>query len=187
MTTATASPPVTSTPAEGARLALLIGGLAAVGFGLAVLVWPTKTAVALTGVIGGYAIISGIAYVAMGVLSRSLGAGGRIGHVLLGLLYILAGVYAFSSLQQSAVFLALFLTAMVGMMWIMEGLASLFTLDESASKLLTVVFAVLSVVAGFFLLSSLVWGAVFLWWYLGISLVVLGALNVVRAITGRKR
>ena len=175
-----------ATPVKGARLALLIGGLAAVGFGIAVLAWPTKAAVALTGVIAVYAIISGIVYAALGIFSKALGAGGRIGHVLLGLLYVIAGVFAFSSLQQSAAFLALFLTIMVGVMWVIEGFTALFTLGQSGSKIATIIFAILSVIAGFTLLSSPLWGAVFLWWFLGISLVVLGILNVLRALVGRK-
>ncbi|MFC7765607.1 HdeD family acid-resistance protein [Leucobacter soli] len=141
-------------PAKGARLALLVGGLAAVGFGVAVLVWPTKTAVALTGVIAVYAVVAGIVYAALGLFSKGIGAGGRIGHVLLGVLYVVAGVYAFGSLKQSAVFLALFLTIMVGVMWVVEGFTSLFTLGQSGSKALTITFAILSVIAGFTLLSS---------------------------------
>ncbi|UTX52137.1 HdeD family acid-resistance protein [Leucobacter aridicollis] len=183
MTTATLSP---AAPTKGARLALLIGGIAAVGFGIAVLAWPTKAAVALTGVIASYAIISGIVYAALGVFSKELGAGGRIGHILLGILYVIAGVYAFSSLQQSAAFLALFLTIMVGVMWIVEGFTALFSLGQSGSSGLTIVFAILSVIAGFTLLSSPLWGAVFLWWFLGVALIVLGGLNAVRAITRKK-
>lgn len=181
MTTAT----TTSAPVKGARLALLIGGLAAVAFGIAVLVWPTKAAVALTGVIAVYAIIAGLVYVALGIFSKGLGAGGRIGHILLGILYVIAGIYAFSSLHQSAAFLALFITIMVGVMWIIEGFTSLFTLGQSGSKALTVIFAIISVLAGFTLLSSPLWGAVFLWWFLGIALVVLGALNIIRSLTGK--
>lgn len=186
MTTSTV-PEVTDTPpVKGARLGLLVAGLAAVGFGIAVLVWPTKAAVTLTGVIAVYAIIAGIAYAAIGIFSKNLGAGGRIGHVLLGVLYVAAGISALTSLQQSAAFLAVFLTVMVGVLWLIEGFVSLFTLGQADSKVLTIVFAVISILAGFTLLSGPVWGAVFLWWFLGIALVVLGALNVVRALTGKK-
>lgn len=180
------TPTISAAPAKGARLALLIGGLAAVGFGVAVLAWPTKAAVALTGVIAVYAAIAGVVYATLGLFSKGLGAGGRIGHVLLGILYVIAGVYAFSSLHQSAAFLALFITIMVGVMWIIEGFTSLFTLGQSGSKVLTIIFAILSVIAGFTLLSSPLWGAVFLWWFLGIALVVLGALNIIRSLTGKK-
>lgn len=175
-----------SAPVKGARFALLIGGLAAICFGIAVLVWPTKAAVAITGLIAVYAVIAGIVYLALGIFSKGLGAGGRIGHVLLGVLYVIAGVYAFSSLQQSAAFLALFLTIMVGIMWVFEGFAALFTLGKSGSKTFTVVFAIVSVMAGATLLSSPLWGAVFLWWFLGIALIVLGALNMIRSLTGKK-
>lgn len=182
----TSIPTAPAKTAKGARLALLIGGVAAVGFGIAVLAWPTKAAVALTGVIAVYALIAGIVYATLGFFSKELGAGGRIGHVILGVLYVIAGVYAFSSLQRSAAFLALFLTILVGVMWIIEGFTALFTLSGSGSKVLTIVFAIISIIAGFTLLSSPLWGAVLLWWLLGISLVVLGALNVIRAITGKK-
>lgn len=176
-----------SVPVKGARLALLIGGVAAIGFGVAVLVWPTKAAVALTGVIAVYAIIAGVVYAALGLFSKGLGAGGRIGHVLLGVLYVVAGAYAFGSLQQTAAFLALFLTIMVGVMWVIEGFTALFTIGRAGgSKVLTIVFAIVSVLAGFTLLSSPLWGAVFLWWFLGIALIVLGALNALRGITGKK-
>lgn len=184
MTTSISTAPVNAR--KGARLALLIGGIAAVGFGIAVLAWPTRAAVALTGVIAVYALIAGIVYVALGFLSKELGAGGRIGHVIPGVLYVVAGVYAFSSLQRSAAFLALFLTILVGVMWIIEGFTALFTLGGSGSKVLTIVFAIISIIAGLTLLSSPLWGAVLLWWLLGISLVVLGVLNVIRAITGKK-
>lgn len=184
MTTATTSTAPASV--KGARLALLIGGLAAVGFGIAVLAWPTKAAVALTGVIAVYAIVAGIVYAALGIFSKGLGAGGRIGHLLLGVLYVIAGIYAFSSLQQSAAFLALFITIMVGVMWVIEGFTALLSLGQSGSKIVTIIFAILSVIAGFTLLSSPLWGAVFLWWFLAVSLIVLGALNVIRAFTGKK-
>lgn len=180
----TASSATASPLARGARLALLIGGLAAVGFGIAVLAWPTKAAVAVTGVIAVYAIVAGIVYVALGVSARGLGTGGRIGHVLLGVLYAAAGISAFSSLQQSAAFLIVFVTVMVGVLWIVEGFTALFTLGRSGSKVVTTVFAIVSVIAGFTLLSSPLWGAIFLWWFLGVALILLGALNVGRAIFG---
>ena len=173
-------------PVKGARFALLLAGLAGIGFGTAILFWPTKTAVALTGVIALYAIVAGIFYVGVGLIGKELGAAGRIAHVLLGVLYVVAGAYAFSSLRESAVFLALFLTIMVGIMWIIEGFTALFTLGQSGSKVVGGLFALLSVIAGFTLLSNAIWGAVFLWWFLAISLIILGILNVVRAIAGSR-
>ena len=163
------------------RVALLIGGLVAVGFGIAVLLWPIKTALAVTGVLAVYAIMAGLVYVAVAAIAAWQSTGSRIGHALLGLLFILAGAYAFASLEESAAFLALFVTIMIGVMWIAEGFTALFTLGETGSSAVTVLFAIISVLAGFSLLSTPVWGAGFLWWLFAVSLLVLGALNVVRA------
>lgn len=176
----------TTRPLKGARLALGIGGLISIGFGVAVLAWPTKAAVVLTGIIAVYAVVTGIVYAALAVSSKRLGAGGRIGHLLLGILYIIAGLSAFSSLDRSAVFLAVFLTIMVGVMWIVEGITALFLLGKSNTKVFTIIFAVFSVFAGFVLISSPLWGVVSLWLMLGGSLIVLGGLNIVRSITMKK-
>lgn len=164
------------------RVALLISGLLALGFGIAVLVWPDKTALAVTGVLAVYAIATGIVYIAIAFVAGWQSTGSRIGHSLLGLLFIVAGVYAFASLTESAVFLAVFLTVMIGVMWIVEGFTALFTLGETGSTAVTILFAIISVLAGFALLSTPVWGAGFLWWFFAVSLVVLGILAVVRAL-----
>ncbi|HMT49649.1 MAG TPA: DUF308 domain-containing protein [Dietzia sp.] len=178
MTTSTFTP-----VARGVRFALLAGGLIAIAFGIAVLFWPGKTAVAVTGVIAVYAIVAGIVYITMSFVAKSQSAGSRVGHGLLGLLYIVAGLYAFPSLQQSAAFLGIFITVLIGVMWIFEGFTALFTLSEASSKGVTIFFAIISVLAGISLVSTPLWGAGFLWWLAGISLIVLGALNVVRGFS----
>ncbi|MFS0866187.1 HdeD family acid-resistance protein [Microbacterium sp. 179-B 1A2 NHS] len=173
------------TSAKGARLALIVGGVLAALFGIAILVWPTKAAVAVTALIAVYAVLAGIVYLGLAFVSKTMGVGGRIGHALLGVLYVVAGILAFTELQASAAFLAVFITLMVGILWIVEGFVSLFSLGDSGSKALTAVFAIISVLAGVTLVSSPIWGVVFLWWFLGISLVILGVLNAGRAIFDR--
>lgn len=72
---------------------------------------------------------------------------------------------------------------MIGIMWIIEGFTALFALGESDSKGLTIAFAVISVLAGISLVSTPLWGAGFLWWLVGVSLLVLGALNLIRGLS----
>jgi len=172
-------------PTRATRLALAVSGAAGILFGAAILVWPTKAAVAVAAIIAIYAIVAGLIYLVIGIFGEELGAGGRIGHAVLGVLYVIAGAFTFSELTRSAAFLALFLTILVGVMWMIEGFTALMSIGKTRSGALTVVFAVLSIIAGFTLLSSPLWGAVFLWWFLGIALVVLGALNAGRALTGK--
>ena len=175
--------PTVAKVAQSVRIAVLAAGVIAIAFGIAVLAWPSKTAAAVTGVVAVYAIVAGIVYVAIGFLGSSYGTASRIGHALLGLLFIVAGIYAFTSLEESAAYLAVFVTIMIGIMWMVEGFTALFTLGEAVSTGWTIVFAIISILAGLSLVSMPVWGAGFLWWLVGIALVVLGVLNVIRGLS----
>ena len=57
---------------------------------------------------------------------------------------------------------------------------------SNLARIALLVGGLVAVAFGFSLLSNALWGAVFLWWLLGISLLVLGLLNVFRAIIARK-
>ena len=178
----------TASPAEksavnGIRTALGIGGVLAVIVGILILVWPGKTAMVVAAIIAIYAIAAGLVYAGLGIFSKSKGGWARVGHIALGILFIIAGVLALLNLGQTTAWLALFLGILVGIMWIVEGIVSLSTLGDAGSKGWTIFFAILSIIAGVVLLFSPIWGAAVLWWLLGISLIVLGIINVVRAFT----
>ena len=73
-----------------------------------------------------------------------------------------AGIVAFTQLQRTAAFLAIFLVIMMGALWVVEGFVALFSLGRAESKGLTIFFALISIIAGFTLISSPLMGAVFL-------------------------
>jgi len=168
---------------NGIRTALGIGGVLAVIAGILILVWPGKTAMFVTAIIAIYAIAAGLVYAGLGIFSKAKGGWARVGHILLGILFIIAGVVALFNLGQTAVWLALFIGILVGILWIVEGIVSLSTLSDAGSKGWTIFFAILSIIAGLVVLFSPIWGTVVLWWLLGISLIVLGIINIVRAFT----
>lgn len=168
---------------NGIRTALGIGGVLAVIVGILILVWPGRTAAFVTAIIAIYAIAAGLVYAGLGIFSKTKGGWARVGHIVLGILFIIAGVVALFNLAQTTAWLALFLGILVGIMWIVEGIVSLSTLGDASSKAWTIFFAILSIIAGTILLFSPLWGAAVLWWLLGISLIVLGIINVVRAFT----
>ncbi len=170
---------------NGIRTALGVGGIVALVVGVIILVWPGHAAVALTAVIAAYGIVGGLVYAGLGVFSKAMSGWTRVGHIVLGVLFIVAGVIAFTQLAQTAVWLAVFVGILVGIMWIVEGVVSLTALSVAPSKGWTVFFAIISIVAGAILLFSPLWGAVVLWWLLGISLVVLGIIQIARAFTWR--
>lgn len=171
-----------NTAVNGIRTALGIGGVLAVIVGILILAWPGKTAMVVTAIIAIYAIAAGLVYAGLGIFSKTKGGWSRIGHIVLGVLFIIAGVIAFMNLGAATIWLAAFLGILVGIMWVVEGVVALSTLGDAASKWWTIFFAILSIVAGVVLLFSPLYIAA-LWWLLGISLVVLGVIQVIRAFT----
>lgn len=165
------------------RWALGIGGALAIIMGLLILIWPGRSAMVATAIIAIYAIATGLAYAALGIFSKTKGGWSRVGHIVLGVLFVISGIVAFANLGATAVWLAVFLGVLVGTMWIVEGVVSLSTLGQATTKVWTVVFAVISIIAGIFLLFSPLMGAIVLFWILGISAIAIGVVQVVRAFT----
>ncbi|KRA23522.1 hypothetical protein ASD65_03110 [Microbacterium sp. Root61] len=181
----------TASPAEksavnGIRTALGVGGVIALIVGILILVWPGKTAAVVVAIIAIYAIAGGLVYAGLGIFAKGMGGWARVGHILLGIVFIIAGIVAFVNLQAATGWFGVFLGILVGIMWIVEGIVSLTTLGDAASKGWTIFFAIISIIAGIVLLFSPLWGAVVLWWLLGISLIVLGIIQIVRAFTWGK-
>lgn len=179
----------TATPAEksalnGIRTALGIGGVIALVIGVLILVWPGHSAQVVTAIIAIYAIAAGVVYAGLGIFSQTKGGWSRIGHIVLGVLFIIAGIVAFANLAATTVTIAVFLGILVGIVWIVEGVVALTTLAGSSSRGWTMFFAIISIIAGITLLFSPLYIAI-LWLFVGISLVVLGILQIARAFTFR--
>lgn len=184
----TIAPPRATSPRTGIRTALWVGGFLALIVGILILAWPGKTAVVVTAIVATYAVVAGLLYAGLGIFNAAKGGWSRAGHIALGIVFIVAGILAFTSLGQTAIWLGGFIGILVAIMWIVEGVVALSTLSTAASKGWSVLFALLSIVAGIVLLFAPLWGAAVLWLLLGISLAVLGVINVVRAFTfGRRR
>lgn len=165
------------------RITLAISGAIALIAGIVLLVWPLKTAVLVTGIIASYLIIAGLVYIGLGIFSGKKGGWSRIGHIVLGLLYIVAGVIAFLNLTAATIPLALITAIFLGVSWIVDGVVALSLLNKDGSKAWTILYAILSIAAGVIVIFSPLLAAVALWWVLGVTLVVLGIIQIVRAIT----
>jgi uncharacterized membrane protein HdeD (DUF308 family) len=178
----------TDSPAEksavnGIRTAFGVGGVVALVVGILILVWPGHTAAVITAIIAIYAIIVGLVYGGLGIFARTMKGWPRVGHIVLGLLFVIGGVIALFNLRATTAWFAVFLGIFIGIMWIIEGIVALTTLSSARSKAWSIFFAILSIIAGIVVLFSPFWGSVVLWWLFGISLVVLGIIQIVRAFT----
>ncbi|WP_067243382.1 HdeD family acid-resistance protein [Microbacterium resistens] len=165
------------------RVFLAVSGVIALLSGLTLLIWPGKSAVIVTGIVAAYLIVGGLVYIGLGIFSAGKGGWARIGHILLGVLYIVAGVIAFSNLAAATTALALVVAIFIGVSWIFDGIVSLSLLGTDGTKVWTLLYALLSIAAGVVVLFSPLFAAVVLWWVLGISLVAIGLVQIIRAIT----
>ncbi|GAA4178884.1 HdeD family acid-resistance protein [Gryllotalpicola koreensis] len=168
------------------RTGLAVSGAVSAVIGLLILIWPGHTAVVVTAIIAAYAIVAGLVYVALGVFATALGGWARVGHLILGVLFVAGGVVAFTRLGATTAALFVFVGVLIGILWIIEGVAALITLGAARFKLPTLLFALLSIVVGIILLFSPLYSVV-LWLWLGIALLVLGIIQIVRAITWNRR
>lgn len=165
------------------RVALAVSGVLALIAGIVLLVWPVKSAVIVTAIFASYLIVAGLVYIGLGIFSSAKGGWARVGHIVLGLLYIAAGVIAFFNLNVAAATLALVVVIFIGVSWIVDGIVALSLLGSDGSRVWTVIYAILSIIAGIVVLFSPVIAGFTFWLLLGIALIVLGIVQIVRAIT----
>lgn len=165
------------------RATLGISGAVALIFGLLITFWPKDSAVVITVLFGIYFLIAGLAYVGLGIFSKGISGGARALDIIVGVLFIIGGIVVLANPSESAIFLGIFLGVLVGVLWIVEGIAALAQSSDSGSKAWAIFFGILSIVAGVVLLFSPLWGAVVLFIFAGISLIVLGIVQIVRAFT----
>lgn len=168
------------------RLFLAISGVIALLTGIAMMIWPDKVAVTITAILGAYLIVAGVVYVGLGLFGSGKGGWARVGHIALGLLYIIAGIVAFSNLQAAAVTFALVTVIFVGVSWIFDGIVSLSLLGNDGARTWTLLYSILSIIAGIAVITMGIAAVPFFWILLSISLIVIGILQIVRAITTGK-
>jgi uncharacterized membrane protein HdeD (DUF308 family) len=165
------------------RVALAVSGVIALIAGLVLLIWPVKSAVIVTAIFATYLIIAGLVYIGLGIFSGAKGGWSRVGHIVLGLVYIVAGVIAYANLGAAAATLAFVVVIFIGISWIVDGVVSLSLLGRDGSRVWTLLYALLSIIAGVVVLFSPIIAGLAFWLLLGISLVALGIVQIVRAIT----
>lgn len=174
------------------RWVLAVNGAISAIVGLLILIWPEKTAVIATALVAVYALLSGVLYVVLGAVIRGLTTTSRVVQILLGVLLVISAIVAFANLGVTTVFLAIIVVVFVGASWIFQGIAALLTLDSftvagrpGTARGWTIAFAIISILAGIALLLSPLFAAVWIWLFLGISLVVFGITQFVQALRSR--
>lgn len=158
-------------------------GVAAIVLGLALLIWPSKTLTIFAIALGVYFVVSGVIRIVSAIVTIGLPSGWRVLDILIGILLSIGGVVMLKNAAISGQSLAVFVTIIVGLGWIMEGVMALAESWRLPSSGWAVVYAIISIVAGIVVLGSPISSMLFLIIFGGCALIVMGVSALVRAFT----
>ena len=100
-------------------------GVAAIVLGVALLIWPGKTLGVAAVALGIYFVVSGVIRIVSAIVTLGLPAGWRILDILIGIMLSVGGVLMLKNAALSGQALAVFITMVVGLGWMMEGVMAL--------------------------------------------------------------
>ncbi|MCC9197103.1 DUF308 domain-containing protein [Arthrobacter sp. zg-Y820] len=159
------------------------GGLALTGalsivLGVLVLFWPEATLDVVAFLFGLYFLVSGAVRVVTGIVTP-LSGGLRVLNILTGVLLFVVGVVAMRNPLASLTVLGM----VIGIAWIIEGIMALTEIESGGSRWYAITYGVISVIAGVVVLFLPVGSLAAFVIFGGIFLVVLGIVEVVRALS----
>lgn len=163
----------------GVRLAIAVSGVLAIVLGILILIWPQSTIAVIALLFGLYFLVSGVVRVGRGIFTNGASGGSRLVNILLGVLLIVAGIIAIRNPLDSLVVLAL----VIGISWIIEGVAALVETAPDSSKWFGTILGVVSVVAGIVVLMSPLESIAVLVIVGGAFLVASGVIQLIQAFT----
>ena len=158
-------------------------GIAAVILGLALLIWPGATLKVAAIALGAYFVVSGVVRIVTAIVELGLPGGWRVLDILIGLMLSVGGVVMLKNAALSGATLAVLVTMVVGLGWMLEGVMALVESWRMPSSAWAVIYALLSIVAGFIVLFSPVSSTTWLILFGGCALVAIGIVAIVRAFT----
>ncbi|MDF7665326.1 DUF308 domain-containing protein [Bifidobacterium sp. ESL0745] len=163
------------------RIVYGVVGIVALLLGIALLVWPGKTLVAVAVVLGAYFVVSGVIRVIGAIVENGLPGGWRVLDILVGLLLVIGGVIMLKNTAISTALLTILVTLTVGIGWIMEGIMALVETWRLPKSGWAIFYAIISILAGIVVLFSPFTSVIVLVVFAGISMVIMGILAIIRA------
>lgn len=158
-------------------------GIAAIILGLALLIWPGATLKVAAIALGAYFVVSGVVRIVTAIVELGLPGGWRVLDILIGLMLAVGGVVTLKNAALSGATLAMLITMVVGLGWMLEGVMALVESWRMSSSAWAVIYALLSIIAGFIVLFSPISSTTWLILFGGCALVVIGIVAIVRAFT----
>ena len=148
-----------------------------------VLIWPGATLKVAAIALGAYFVVSGVVRIVTAIVELGLPGGWRVLDILIGLMLAVGGVAMLKNAALSGATLAVLVTMVVGLGWMLEGVMALVESWRMPSSAWAVIYALLSIVAGFIVLFSPISSTTWLILFGGCALVAIGIVAIVRAFT----
>ena len=158
-------------------------GVIAIVLGLALFIWPGATLKIAAIALGAYFVVSGVVRIVTAIVELGLPGGWRVLDILVGLLLSVGGVVMLKNSALSGATLAVVVTMVVGVGWMMEGVMALVESWRMPSSAWAVIYALISIIAGCVMLFCPVASTGWMIIFGGCALVVLGIVAIVRAFT----
>ena len=158
-------------------------GVMAIVLGIALLIWPGVTLKIAAVALGAYFVVSGVVRIVTAIVELGLPGGWRVLDILVGLLLSVGGVVMLKNSALSGATLAVVVTMVVGVGWMMEGVMALVESWRMPSSAWAVIYALISIIAGCVMLFCPVASTGWMIIFGGCALVVLGIVAIVRAFT----
>jgi len=164
------------------RVGLAVSGVVALLMGVLITFWPGDSWEVLTLLLGIYWIIAGVSYFFIGILTKGIDGWSRFLDILMAVLFVIGGIVVMVHPIMSALVLAMFVGVMLGVLWIFEGILAIVQSGDLASRGWAIFFGIVSILAGICVLFAPMWSTEAVLLIAGIGLIVLGIVQIVRAI-----
>jgi uncharacterized membrane protein HdeD (DUF308 family) len=164
---------------SGIRVWLGLGGLISLVLGILVVVWPIATLGVVAIFFGIYFLVIGLIRLFVGIFADGIGAGRRILNIVLGLFVFALGIVSFKNQELTIAFLG----TLIGMVWIVEGVAAITESADGSSRWPGIVFGVIYIFSGLVVLCVPLGSVMALTIWGGAFLIFAGIMQIVRAFT----
>lgn len=155
--------------------------IVAIVAGVCLLAWPGHTLAVVAVILGLYFIVDAIVRLVALFRIKGISDGWRVLQILLSILVLVAGILVLRAPVASGAWLSIYLTILIGISWILEGMMSFATAAAQLAPGWSIFYGLLSIIAGVVVLASPIWSAEFFIIFAGVSLIVLGVSAAVRA------
>ncbi len=158
----------------------IVSGLLAVILGAVILLWPGPSILVTSGVFGAYLVLSGVALVVLAFSLPVSTSAGRLLNFISGVASVILGILAFRNFGEG--YAVLLLAIWIGVGFIIRGVSALVT--AIADKLIpgrgwAIFFGIVIAIAGVVVLAYPFDSVVTLAFVVGVSLIVLGVIEVI--------